>query len=993
MNWKMAWLRGSQERNAGLDLQTLRNAARQAAAADQAAQDLGAALARAEEPPHPEDPVPVWVAALALRRDRASDWLGADLPLALLEALAAAARHTEARMAAATHLHDPEALERVARLVRHADNAVYRLCTQRLGALREARRRLASLEALATAVTQLEGLAPVPVNRLVGLERVLADLAGAMAADGPVETSKQAPSQARAVEEQATDAPAADAAPVVAPEPVIAPDIEAGAVEVPTVAGPDAETLRRGLALRLEALSLRVREEADALRTLQQMTELAARLLLTPGMPGSAAALDSLEGGLAALPLWCREHARGRTLTTQLAELRAMPARPAPVSEPAPEPVAEIPDGSPADATGHTDGLDSAIAQAAMEENAAASAAASAAAGQVETGANPAGEAGAIPGGIDPAGTDVAPITDAPEAAIGATPAPQAACAVPGTVQAAGGARQKAQRSSEEKAQRRAEHAPALAAVEAALEAGQLQAAEAALAGLDPADCASDGGPEAARWQQCAARLTELRGWARWGAQSRRNELLVRARGLLEQEMPPQDLAREIPALREVWNQLNAQFAATRGQRERFEAALRAAHVPVAAWRAEQAQARAAALQAREALLQALEGALTRYDGSATEAATAPPSGDDTAGVVESEVAAPGPATTLRELEQARQRFQQAWRQPPMAAPGDERRLRKRADKALARIESLLGGARRGETAHREALVTAAQELAASAAEARDLRGITDQMKALQERWKQETGTVPLARGIEQALWKRFRAACDEVFNRRDAARDAHQAERKAQHVARDQQLAALATALETPADLSALRSARTQFQKAWQEQPGNVSAAQDRRARELEAGVQQALGQARTLQWRERLEQRLARAQAAAAPGDIDRPALLLDLEIALEIPSPRALEEARRERRIVQLRDRFRAAGPAASGAAASEELLVSYHTGLVEVPAGDRDRLAQVIERLGQLAQREARSDNPRPAAPSAGNARRPQGPGRGNGPRPTHPGRAR
>ena len=45
------------------------------------------------------------------------------------------------------------------------------------------------------------------------------------------------------------------------------------------------------------------------------------------------------------------------------------------------------------------------------------------------------------------------------------------------------------------------------------------------------------------------------------------------------------------------------------------------------------------------------------------------------------------------------------------------------------------------------------------------------QVKAIQARWQEQARALPLARRDEQALWEPFRAACDAVFNARQAKR------------------------------------------------------------------------------------------------------------------------------------------------------------------------------------------------------------------------------
>jgi hypothetical protein len=56
----------------------------------------------------------------------------------------------------------------------------------------------------------------------------------------------------------------------------------------------------------------------------------------------------------------------------------------------------------------------------------------------------------------------------------------------------------------------------------------------------------------------------------------------------------------------------------------------------------------------------------------------------------------------------------------------------------------------------------------------------------LQERWQEQAKALPLERKIEQALWQRFRAACDAIFAKRKETAHAADHERKAHLHARE---------------------------------------------------------------------------------------------------------------------------------------------------------------------------------------------------------------
>ena len=52
-----------------------------------------------------------------------------------------------------------------------------------------------------------------------------------------------------------------------------------------------------------------------------------------------------------------------------------------------------------------------------------------------------------------------------------------------------------------------------------------------------------------------------------------------------------------------------------------------------------------------------------------------------------------------------------------------------------------------------------------------NFRHTLDKLRGLQERWQEQAKALPLERKVEQALWQRFRAACDAIFEARNAKR------------------------------------------------------------------------------------------------------------------------------------------------------------------------------------------------------------------------------
>jgi hypothetical protein len=278
------------------------------------------------------------------------------------------------------------------------------------------------------------------------------------------------------------------------------------------------------------------------------------------------------------------------------------------------------------------------------------------------------------------------------------------------------------------------------------------------------------------------------------------------------------------------------------------------------------------------------------------------------------------------------------------------------------------------------------------------------QAKTLQGRWNPPPTAVRLKRKDEDRLWQRFRAACNAVFERRDAQRAEQEVLRQEQAHSRQMLLDALAATL-AGADGNAIKHALTQFRAQWgiiRQAAREPADSLDTRANELQQQAQQRLDELRKEKYQQRLEllaQRAALAEhveaAALAGGPIEavvaeakqawntlpplpggaesllaerfakagavtreelaagrqaREALLLDLEIALGLPSPEANAVARRQRQLEQLQSRF---GTTSAQESEPEGLLARCYA-TAALPDAALDQRISVIVR--QLAERD-------------------------------------
>ncbi len=336
------------------------------------------------------------------------------------------------------------------------------------------------------------------------------------------------------------------------------------------------------------------------------------------------------------------------------------------------------------------------------------------------------------------------------------------------------------QRADEKNKAKKQLHAEALTAlvteVEAALAAGKLTEARKPLMALDE----SLGDSTAARPLQMRidavqAEYARLKGWQHWGGGRVRDDLVLEAEALaktsadeqLATKLPIKQHADAIEKLRERWKELDRLGGATsRKLWQRFDTALKTAYLPVAAHLAKLKAARLENLDKRNKLVAGL-------DAITVAVAEQPAEQDDGKGqALEGQ--------DWRELARALERFQTEWRKlGPVehTVPHKARTaLLERMQTKLARLETPLQEARRIAQLKRERLIARARDLGAVQGKGAESRDMVTKVRELQTEWQQRAKEIPLARNVENALWKEFKAATDSIFAQRDAAFSARDA-------------------------------------------------------------------------------------------------------------------------------------------------------------------------------------------------------------------------
>lgn len=291
-----------------------------------------------------------------------------------------------------------------------------------------------------------------------------------------------------------------------------------------------------------------------------------------------------------------------------------------------------------------------------------------------------------------------------------------------------------------------------VAAIEALTEAlaqGSIQAARKLDRELRGVDAKHAGLSSEQKDQLFEARseLVYLQGWAKWGGDVSRDELIKTLDEMPALELGPNELAKKVATLRERWKEMEASSgAASKELWERFDAACHLAYAPAALHFQQQAEQRKANLELAEAALEALR----------TNAAELLQGAPD-----------------WKKMASFCMQSQQDWRKLGHVDRKHKSRLDAAFDVCVQSVQQALDLRRAEEVLAREGLI--AEVLALDPLQ----RSTGDQLKALQQRWQAQAVAVPLRRKDEQVLWDKYRAACDALFAQRKQASGEADAQRK----------------------------------------------------------------------------------------------------------------------------------------------------------------------------------------------------------------------
>jgi len=438
-------------------------------------------------------------------------------------------------------------------------------------------------------------------------------------------------------------------------------------------------------------------------------------------------------------------------------------------------------------------------------------------------------------------------------------------------------------------------------------------------------------------------------------------------------KLPIKQLENSIEQLRARWKELDRLGGATsKPLWQRFDGALKTAYLPVAAHLARLNAARQENLVARKQLLAALDALNTSVDDQ-------------------------GAAPDWKEIGRALAHFQTEWRKlgpiqhtvPHKAQPA----LMDRMKASVDRLAEPLKDAQVGAESERKQLIVRAVALIQDA-QSRDLLG---KLRELQNQWQSHARSQPLPRRTENLLWAEFKAATDALMNQREAAFSARDAGLKASQAAREALIARLEELHQDtpPADIKrVLAGVDTEWRKAG-EAPRNQAARLESRYRAAREKALEHLAGSAQRSWHlscdalcsklalcEELESADPRAAADIAArweglpslptrweqalqvrfkSDGDKAArgnqansgealdeLLLQLESALEIPSPAAFQTARRTLKLLAMKNAMEGRRSPTS-AAPDIQTMTATAFGCTHLGADQRGRLQAIIAAL--------------------------------------------
>jgi exonuclease SbcC len=247
------------------------------------------------------------------------------------------------------------------------------------------------------------------------------------------------------------------------------------------------------------------------------------------------------------------------------------------------------------------------------------------------------------------------------------------------------------------------------------------------------------------RLQRVRPQLRKLESWRHWGTTQARQELTNQVTLLKDAGLSPEKLAKRIQQARDQWHAWDKSGDnAGKELWKAFDKACEEAYKPCIAHFEKLRQRRADNLGQRQAIIDSLNARFETTDWKQPD---------------------------WRDIDKTISHARRDFYKIGNVDFRHRRPLARALDEVLEKFEEHLSRERARSFRTREKLVADIEALAA----VENLRDALDQLEALKKHW---TITVVEKRELENRLWKRFQAACDTTYRRRDAERNEQAAER-----------------------------------------------------------------------------------------------------------------------------------------------------------------------------------------------------------------------
>jgi hypothetical protein len=279
-------------------------------------------------------------------------------------------------------------------------------------------------------------------------------------------------------------------------------------------------------------------------------------------------------------------------------------------------------------------------------------------------------------------------------------------------------------------------------------------------------------------------RFSELQDWQRFGSDHVREELISDMQQLLQSGLPARELASNVRDLRNKWRQLDRKGGpAPEAIWNKFNDIAEQAYSPVIADQKRHQQAQQLAAAQRVEFCEQLIKEHTQIEWSTAD---------------------------WPMLDKRLQEVRKQWRKLGGVDSETWKKLNQKFIDAIKPVEKKLEEVRKSETVRREHLIKQVQRLVDES----DIEIAIRQAKAAQADWRP---LVSASKRVEQQLWSAFKTATDAVFARRTAIHESEQQQQSANSSAKKAICDKLRKLITTEHDnWSVARNERDQLMEEW---------------------------------------------------------------------------------------------------------------------------------------------------------------------------------